>query len=658
SSQDAPFFLASIVESSDDAIVTKDLDGIILSWNAGAERLFGYAQDEIVGQTVSILIPPEHLDEESRILERLRRGERIEHFETVRVAKGGRKLEVSLSVSPVRDRFGAIIGAAKVARDITERKRELAEIAAQREWLSRTLESIGDAVIATDANGLVVFLNPVAERLTGWAQADARGRSCDEIFRIVNENTREDVESPVTRVLRLGNVVGLANSTVLIAKGGSERPIDDSGAPIRRSDGQIDGVVLVFRDISERKRAEADRRSALTERERLLEGERVARSEAESANRSKDEFVATVSHELRTPLNAIMGWTQILKGASHDDETMQRGINVIERNTKTQAQLISDLLDMSRIISGKLRLDVHDVDLIGLIQAAIETTRPAADAKRISVEARMDPSVAATTGDPTRLQQCIWNLLSNAIKFTPQGGRVGVVLGRSESHVEISVSDNGAGIRADFLPFVFERFRQAETSTSKRGGGLGLGLSIVKQLAELHGGEVRVESGGEGQGATFTMALPIRALRTDDAAATPAEPEAHALDRVTVLLVEDDPDNRDVLRRLLERHHAAVVATGSAGEALQMMPTVRPNVLVSDIGLPEVDGYELMRRVRSIESESGGGVPAIALTAHASTDDRTRALRAGFQAHIAKPVSPGELVATIASLAGLMAKQA
>jgi PAS domain S-box-containing protein len=655
--QDALFFLASIVESSDDAIVTKSLDGIIGSWNSGAQRLFGYAEHEVVGQPVTILIPPEHHDEERLILERLRRGEPIKHFETVRLTKDGRRIDVSLTVSPVRDRFGTIIGASKIARDVSERERAAAEIATQREWLGRTLESIGDAVIATDSEGRVVFLNPVAEHLTGWAADDARGRGCDEIFRIVNENTRESVESPVSRVLRLGTVVGLANSTVLVARDGTERPIDDSGAPIRGSDGQISGVVLVFRDVSERRRAEADRRSATTERERLLEGERAARSEAELANRSKDEFVAMVSHELRTPLNAIMGWTQILKSTPNDAEMLRRGIDVIERNTKAQAQLISDLLDMSRIISGKLRLDVHDVDLIGLINAAIETTRPAADAKRISMEARLDPSVAATTGDSTRLQQCIWNLLSNAIKFTPQGGRVGISLGRSNSHCEISVSDNGIGIPSDFLPFVFERFRQAETTASKRTGGLGLGLAIVKQLVELHGGEVRVESQGEGKGATFTLALPIRALRSDVAAATRVEPEARALDCLTILLVEDDPDNREVLRRLLEQHRATVYATGSAGEALEMMPTVRPNVLVSDIGLPGIDGYDFIRRVRRIDPTSGGGVPAIALTAHASSHDRTRALRAGYQAHIAKPVSPGELVATIASLAGLMMRR-
>jgi PAS domain S-box-containing protein len=658
STQEARSYLASIVESSDDAIVTKDLQGVIQSWNGGAERLFGYTAGEIVGRPVLTLIPPEHQDEEHHILNQLRHGERIEHFETVRLAKGGRRLDVSLTVSPVRDRFGDIIGASKVARDISERKRAAEVLAAEREWLRRTLESIGDAVIATDAAGRVVFMNPVAERLTGWSTAKARGESCDEVFRIVNESSRQVVESPVGRVLRLGIVVGLANSTLLIAADGTELPIDDSGAPIRGLDGELRGVVLVFRDISDRRRVEAERSDAMAERGRLLARERAARNEAEQANRSKDEFVAMVSHELRTPLNAITGWTQILKGNPEDPELIRRGIEVIERNTRTQEQLIADLLDMSRIISGKLRLDVGAVDLITLTKTAIETIRPAADAKGIAVECSLDPSVSATTGDPTRLQQCMWNLLSNAIKFTPQGGRVSIRLGRSESHIEMKVSDNGIGIRPDFLPFVFERFRQEETPANRRFGGLGLGLAIVKQLVELHGGQVAVESAGLGHGATFTLAFPIRALRAESLPAVAGrDGGAASLDHVTVLLVEDDPDNRDVLRRLLEQHRAAIATAASAREALDMIPKVRPSILVSDIGLPEIDGYELIERVRQMEPAAGGRIPAIALTAHASTDDRTRALSAGYQAHIAKPVEPRELVATIASLAGLMARQ-
>jgi CheY-like chemotaxis protein/two-component sensor histidine kinase len=343
-----------------------------------------------------------------------------------------------------------------------------------------------------------------------------------------------------------------------------------------------------------------------------------------------------------------------MKGDPDDTDRVRRGVDVIERNARTQEQLVSDLLDMSRIISGKLRVDVGDVDLVAVIRSAVETTRLAADAKGISVESTFDPSLAATTGDATRLGQCVWNLLSNAIKFTPQGGHVTVVLRRSGSHIEIVVSDNGMGIPAEFLPFVFERFRQVDTTPGRRTGGLGLGLAICKQLAELHGGSVRAESDGEGKGATFTLSLPVRALRTGPAPKREASGERVELHRVRVLLVEDEPDNREVLRTLLERHHATVAVAGSAAEALEMMPTVRPSILVSDIGLPGMDGYELIERVRKMDARSGGRIPAIALTAHASTDDRTKALRAGFQAHITKPVEPGELVATISSLTGLV----
>jgi PAS domain S-box-containing protein len=651
--QEAGAFLAAVVESSDDAIATKDLRGVIQSWNRGAQRMFEYSAAEIVGRPVTLLIPPELQDEEVRILARLRRGERIDHFETVRLAKGGRRIDVSLTVSPVRGPFGEIIGASKVVRDISARKRATEQVAAERERLDRTLQSIGDAVIATDGRGLVVFLNPVAERLTGWSTADARGRTCEEVFHIINEHSRQIVESPVARVLRLGTVVGLANSTMLVAKDGTERPIDDSGAPILGADGQVSGVVLVFRDISDRRRVEADRRDAVVERERLLESERAARSEAESASRGKDEFIAMVSHELRTPLSAIKGWTQILKGSPEDSAMVKRGIEVIERNARSQEQLIADLLDMSRIISGKLRLDVRNVDLIAIINAAIDTTRTAAEARGIAIESKFDPSVAATVGDPTRLQQCVWNLLSNAIKFTPQGGRVTIDLRRDDSHAELSVTDTGIGIRPDFLPLVFARFSQAETEPSKRTGGLGLGLAIVKQMIELHGGRVRAESLGEGQGATFTLALPIR---TNVAAAREDGEWNVVLDHVRVLLVEDDPDNRDVLRTLLEQHRAIVSATASAQEALDAMAALRPSIIVSDIGLPEMDGYEFIRRIRQLDPAEGGRIPAIALTAHASADDRMKALRAGYQAHVAKPVEPSELVASIASLTELTAE--
>jgi PAS domain S-box-containing protein len=652
--QETAAYMSAVVESSDDAVVTKDLQGVIRSWNAGAARIFEYSAPEVVGRPVALLIPPEHQHEEAVILERLRRGERVDHFETVRLAKGGRRVDVSLTISPIRDRFGVVIGASKVARDITERKRAADALAAQREWLDRTLQSIGDAVIAADARGRISFMNPVAERLTGWSSAAAHGRDSTEVFRIVNEGTRKMVESPVARVLREGMVTGLANSTILLAADGTERPIDDSGAPIFGRDGQIIGVVMVFRDISERRRAEAERSAASVEREQLLERERAARSEAESASRSKDEFIATVSHELRTPLNAILGWSHILEDGA-DADTTRRAVQVIARNARSQAQLISDLLDMSRVISGKLRLDVHDIDLIAVIRTAIETVKPAADAKGISIESTFDPSLAATTGDAGRLQQCVWNLLSNAIKFTPQGGGVTVTLRRSDSHVEIAVSDTGMGIRSGFLPFVFERFRQGEPAdgATERPGGLGLGLAIAKELVELHGGRIRAESPGEGQGSTFTIALPVRALRAAPAPARVEPGRRVALSGVAVLVVEDDPDNLDILRALLERHHATVFAASAAPEALQLLAEHPPSIIVSDIGLPGMDGYELMRRLRGTKG-AAARIPAIALTAHAGADDRKKALVAGYQAHIAKPVEAGELVATIVSLMGLV----
>lgn len=649
--RDERSFLAAVVDSSDDAIITKNLDGVIQSWNGGAQRLFGYRAEEIVGRSITLLIPVEHLDEEQRIMARLRRGERIRHFETVRVTKDGRPIDVSLTVSPVRDRYGNVIGASKAARDISDLKRAARDLAAEREWLGSTLRSIGDAVICTDASGRVVFLNPVAERLTGWSNAGACGKSCEEVFHVVNEHTREIVESPVARVLRSGSVMGLANGTVLVAADGTEHVIDDSGAPIILEGGRVEGVVLVFRDISDRRRLEGELREASMQREQLLEGERSARNEAENASRSKDEFVAMVSHELRTPLSSILGWTGILKTRPHDVEMGRRGIQVIERSARTQERLVSDLLDMSRIITGKLRLDVGDVDLIALIEAAVETTRPAAEAKGISVSRRLDPSIAAAAGDPTRLEQCIWNLLANAIKFTPQGGRVSVELARVDSHVEIRIADSGAGITPDLLPFVFERFRQGESSaTGGRSGGLGLGLAIVKRLIELHGGRVHAESHGAGYGAIFTLSLPVHVLRKESALrAVPSHGEA-VLDDVRVLLVEDDADTRDVLRTFLEQRHASVATAASSREALEMIPATHASILVSDIGLPGIDGYELIRRIRETESDFAR-IPAIALTAHARPEDRTRALCAGFQAHLAKPVEPLELAATIKSLA-------
>jgi signal transduction histidine kinase/ActR/RegA family two-component response regulator len=397
------------------------------------------------------------------------------------------------------------------------------------------------------------------------------------------------------------------------------------------------------------------RRSEAELRE-LFEREQEARHKAEEANRIKDDFLSTVSHELRTPLNAILGWVWLLSNGTLSPEETRRAIATIERNARAQGQIVDDLLDVSRIITGKLRLQVIQVNLVQIIEAALDSVGPAAAAKEIQVERRLDPLAALATGDPNRLQQVVWNLLSNAVKFTPQGGTVEVGLARQGSYAEIRVRDTGAGISADFLQHVFDRFRQADSSSTRAHGGLGLGLAIVRHLVELHGGTVEAESAGEGKGATFTVRLPVapelrlapvQALRERSMA--PAALAAGDLQGLKILLVDDEPDAREVLPALLERFGAEVQVAASTREALVLLPRFVPDVLVSDLAMPGEDGYSLIRQVRKLE-DGLKDLPAIALTAQASDVDRARALAAGFQIHLAKPVEPRDLVAAVTTL--------
>ncbi len=397
----------------------------------------------------------------------------------------------------------------------------------------------------------------------------------------------------------------------------------------------------------------------------LLDSERAARAEAERTSRMKDEFLATLSHELRTPLNAILGWTQVLRDGHADAEDLAHGLGTIERNARAQTQIIEDLLEMSRIISGKVRLDVQRIDLAPVVQASIETVLPAAEAKGVRLQVILDPAARPVSGDPNRLQQVFWNLLSNAIKFTPRGGRVQVILERVNSHLEVVVNDSGEGIAPEFLPHVFDRFRQADASTTRRHGGLGLGLAIAKQLVELHGGSVRVHSDGPGQGTTFRVLLPLTVLHPvpDPGEEDRCHPRADTnslsvaselinLAGVRVLVVDDEADARSLVKRLLEDRQASVRTAGSATEAMDLIRSERPDVLVSDIGMPEEDGYSLIRRVRALGPEHGGSIPALALTAYARSEDRLKTIMAGFQIHVAKPVDTVELLALVASLAG------
>jgi signal transduction histidine kinase/DNA-binding response OmpR family regulator len=385
-------------------------------------------------------------------------------------------------------------------------------------------------------------------------------------------------------------------------------------------------------------------------------------AEEREANRLKDEFLATLSHELRTPLNAILGWTQLLRAGPMRDGDLDHGLEVVERNVKAQSRLIEDLLDVSRITSGKLRISVRPMPVAAVIEGAVQSARPAAEAKKIRLECDLSPDLGEITGDPDRLQQVVWNLLSNAIKFTPSGGSVCTDARRDADRIRIRVSDTGKGIRPDFLPYVFDRFRQADSSTTRSHGGLGLGLTIVRHIVEVHGGAVQADSPGEGQGATFTVELPLQAAETagaakpmngEHASTSQAFPQrTFDLAGLFVLAVDDEPDARELIRQVLARRHADVEVAASAREALEMLESRPPDVLVSDIGMPEQDGYWLIRKVRQREPARGGNAPAIALTAYVREEDRAKMLAAGFTAHVPKPLEPAELVRVIAHISG------
>lgn len=505
--------LAAIVNSSDDAIISKTLEGVITSWNPAAERMFGYSAAEAVGRHITLIIPPDRLAEEGEVLRRLRLGQMVDHYETVRVRKDGGFVNVSVTVSPIRSRTGQIIGASKIARDVTYQRRAEAE---------RTL---------------------------------------------------------------------------------------------------------------------------------LLSREQQARAQAEQANRVKDEFLATLSHELRTPLNAMLGWTRMLLEGRLAADAAYRALETIDRNIQLLTRLVEDVLEMSRITMGSVRLDVRPMTLIPMIEAAVDSIRPAARSKGIELGMFLDPAVGPISGDPTRLQQVVWNLMSNAIKFTSRGGRVQVHLTQQDSQAEIRVVDTGKGIPAEFLPRVFDRFTQADSTPTRRHGGLGLGLAIVRHLTELHGGTVRAASAGEGRGATFTVRLPLLAMQMASIAEVRPRPPSRAgrLEGVRVLVVDDDPAARSLLLAVLQDAGAAVSAAASVAQGLEAVERDRPAVILCDLSMPDEDGYDMLRAVRRRSGDEA--IPMAALTARARNEDRREALAAGFDAHIAKPVEPARLVDEVFRLA-------
>jgi PAS domain S-box-containing protein len=628
--------LVAIVASSDDAIVSEDLHGIVQSWNRGAEKIFGYSAEEMIGQSITKLLPPDRLDEETQILARLFRGETLEHLHSLRRCKDGRIVLVSLTISPIRAPDGTIIAASKIAREIT------GEVELEGHFRA-IVESSDDAIVSKDLNGIVKSWNRGAERLFGWTAEEMIGQS---LLRIIPPE-RPDEEPSILARLRRGERVDHFE-TVRVHKDGSRLDISVTISPIRDPLGRIIGASKVARDITAMKRAAA-------ERDRLLASEQAARQSAEHANRMKDEFLATVSHELRTPLNAILGWSQLLKSGTCGEEELGEAVDTIERNARLQNQLIEDLLDMSRIISGKMRIDMQPVDLSQVIHNALAAVRPAADAKSIDLKLSIDPNAPSIDGDANRLQQVLWNLISNSIKYTPRGGWVEVSLRAMGEQLELSVKDNGQGISPEFLPRLFMRFSQADSTTTRRHGGLGLGLALVRHLTELHGGSIRATSAGAGQGSTFTVSLPVtknRADALDDDANGLGGLEVN-LAGTKVLVIDDEDSARSIVKRILALRGAEVVTANSVEQALARLSETRPDVILCDIGMPDEDGFAFLSRLRATERGHGSLIPVIALTAFARPEDRRRMLLAGFAMHIPKPIDAADVVAVVANVAKL-----
>ena len=639
----------------DYAIFMLDPDGVVLTWNAGAERFKGYRADEIVGSHFSRFYPPEALARGLPAHE-LEMAARVGSFEDEgwRVRKDGSLFWANVVITAMRDATGALVGYSKVTRDLTQRRNHEEQLRQSEERFRLLVEGVNEyAIFMLDVNGHVATWNVGAQRIKGYLADEIIGQHISVFY----PQDARDSRWPEHELQQATETGSFVDTGWRVRKDGTRLWANVTITALRDASGRLLGFAKLTRDLTENKRVEAIE-LANEEREQLLEAERSARMAAQRATRVKDEFLGTLSHELRTPLSAILGWTQILlKGGSATAAVDQRrAIEVIDRNARAQVQLIDDLLDLSRIMAGKIRLDLQQVSMPDIVQKAIDSALPAAQAKDIRVRALLDPSNTVVSADAARLQQVVWNVLSNAIKFTPKGGQVQVVLRRVHSHIELSVADTGVGIPAHFLPLVFDRFSQRDSSTTRSHGGLGLGLAISKQLVEMHGGTIRAASAGEGHGSTFFVALPVSLMQSDVALEHPAVAVEGAesmslprLEGVHAFVIDDEPDAREVLVRVLEGQGAVVTAFSSAQDALEALKATRPVVIVSDIGMPGMDGYQMIRALRATESRESR-IPALALTAFARPEDRKRSLQAGFQAHLAKPFDVAELVLIIATL--------
>jgi PAS domain S-box-containing protein len=848
--------LSAIVAWSDDAIVSKDLDGTIQSWNRGAELLFGYTAEEAIGRSIRIIIPQDRQSEEDEVLARIRRGQSISHFETIRQRKDGTLVPISLTVSPLRNEAGVIVGVSKIARDLSERRHaeqllesaRLAQVDLQRRLMTLVAASSSLLLSPRVEHVMPAALNLVTQLLDADASAMWRisrgtwrigalqgvsesfssrvvgayrtahtgnGPSADPMIAVdvmsdpmleaqrdayageaivslmavplrigsdmsgtlvaYYRKTHHFSEVEIETARALGNLVSAAITTAelydvqrrsreqsdllaaatavlsgsldyqetlrRIARLAVPQLADWCAVDLEVEDSRIERVALAHvdgakaekaRDLQKKYPPDPDSSSGVHEvlrtgapilvsdvTDAMLEARarspehlaglrelgvrsymsvplRVhnrtlgvlsfvagesgrqydafdlqfaqdlatraamavenarAYQETLRANRLKDEFLATLSHELRTPLNAILGYARMLKSGMVDPERLPRAVEIIHKNSVALTKIVEDVLDVSRIVSGKLRLKTQTLDLAPVVAASVETVQPAAEAKGIALHAVMEPGPAQVIGDPDRLQQVMWNVLSNAVKFTPNGGTISVRLEPADGCVDIIVTDTGLGIAPEFLPHIFERFRQGDSRFAREFGGLGLGLAIARHIVEMHGGTIQASSEGPGQGSTFRLRLPAtHAVKVSMEPAPVQHNRAgrHRLEGVHVLVVDDDVDALSMVRELLETEGASVTTALSAYEALTLIEQQHPDLLLSDIGMPAMDGFELIRRIRELPS-SIGELPAAALTAYAQPEDRTRALRSGFQAHLAKPIDPGELLTAVERLAG------
>ena len=665
-------------------------DGMILRVNQAELDMVGYSREEYVGHNITEF----HVDVEliEDILGRLKAGEELQDYEARLRCKDGAIKDVRINSSVYRE-DGKFIHTRGFTRDFTERKRTESRLTLQyavTQILSQSRDFIESA-------GRI--LRAICDSLDWEVGALWRVDRAAKVLRLVEICHASEMKTPefdkLTRTLTFVKGIGLPGR---IWASGEPAWIDNLvadtnfprgpvaareglrgafGFPIKVGDDVL-GVVEFFSpevrkpddelltlvagiggqigQFTERKWAE----ERLAE---LLDSERAARGEAERANRLKDEFLATLSHELRTPLNAVIGWARMLQSGRLDQESATHALEVIDRNAWAQKQIIEDILDVSRVITGKLQLNLTPVDLVTIVDAALDAVRPAMEAKEIKIETFIDSSLRLISGDPDRLQQVIWNVLSNAAKFTPPGGKVEISVGQNVAHVEIRVKDTGPGIDPTFLPHVFERFRQADGSTTRTYGGLGLGLAIVRHLVELHGGTIAVENRNDGTGAVFTLRLPLpsgelraESLTTAASIFKETQPEPPGLQGLRILIVDDETDALDMISMELAQHGARVTAVNSAEEALRSLEQDNFDVLISDIGMPQMDGYALMRQIREQEDGTQKPLPAVALTAYARVQDRMRAILAGYSTHVAKPVEANELVTVVASLAGRLGK--